>query len=141
MAIPKTPGEAIAQRLLAYTALTPLVGNRITPNLPDSEPSGPYIVFQRVTGGGGVNLTGKSRLQQYFYRLDVYAATDDVAEQILTLVRNCLFGNETTAEPPWRSLSDGVQGCMPQDDISADTLEDGAQANGQTFSIWFAPQV
>lgn len=140
MPVPPNSAVAIAERLLSETSLTPLVGNRITPNHPETDPEGDYIVFQKISGGEGFNLAESRRLKNYFYRVDIYADTDERAEVILAIVQTRLFGNPLAGIPPWRSLSDGVQGCFPLDDADADTLEDGGAANGQSLSIWFAPQ-
>lgn len=136
----KSPGEAIIKRLLSESQLTPLVAARITPNLPEQEPVGPYIVCRRVSGGEGFTLDGGNRLKQYAFRIDVYADNDTKAEQILTIVTDRLCGNKSKTIAPWRDLADGVQICCPMDDLDADILQDASSVNGLTVSIWFAPQ-
>ncbi len=140
MAVPKNASEAIAQRLLTDQKVVKLIGDRVTPNIPDTDPNEDYVVFQRISGGGSNTLGGRAKLQGYTYRLDVYAQTDEAAETILEACTDRLFGNERKSIPPWRELGDGVQACIAQDDMDADTLPDAAQVNGQTFTLWFAPQ-
>lgn len=137
----RNPGEAIASRLLSSEVVTALsIGTRITPKVPDQEPDGDYLVFRRVAGGGGTNLHGARGLQNYLYRLDAYCATDEAAEAVLAAVRDRLCGNSRAGIPVWRDLADGVQCCLPADDLDADVEGDGSAVNGFTISIHFCPQ-
>lgn len=140
MPIPKTSEEAIAQRLLTEPTLTRLVGNRITPNIPEQEPEGDYLVFRLVLGGGGTLLDGRPGLQNYFYRLDAFAASDERAREIMEAAVNRLCGNRKLALSPYRDLTHGVQGCFPAPDLDADTEDAVKTSSGQTVSIWFCPQ-
>lgn len=139
-AIPRTGNAAIAQRLLTDNAVTALIGQRATPQLPDANSSLPYVVFYRTDGGADTVLNGRNRLQQLGYRLDVYAETDEGAESVLLACTNRLFGNSTEDIDPWRDLEKGVQGCFPVNDADANVLNDGSRENGQSFRLFFCPQ-
>lgn len=96
------------------------------------DPPFPLVVYRRVSGGGGNVIGGRSGLQQYTYRVDVYAETETQAEAILTAIND-----PTNGLPGWRDRSNNVSGVLPTDDADGDILEDGTRIPGQSFSIWF----
>jgi hypothetical protein len=139
-AIPRNANEAIAQRLLTDPAVTDLIGQKATPQLPDADTDGSYVVFYRTDGSAGTTLGGRRRLQELGYRLDAYGETDEDVEAVLLACTNRLFGNAQEGIAPWRDLARGVQGCMPIDDADANVLTDGSRENGQSFRLFFCPQ-
>lgn len=141
---PVNSGEALAQRLLTGEDVKALVGTRITPNKPTQGESfnvKPYLCFWKVGGGGESNLAGRTRLQSYQWRIEFHAETDEQAEKLREVVLDRLAGNPRNGIPVWRDLESGVHVCKVVDDADAEVREDGSQIAGQTFSIWFCPQV
>lgn len=136
----KTESEAIAQRLLNHTPLSDLVATRITPNFPQQEPDGDYLVFFRTGGGGNTNFDGRCGLQEFMYQLEAYAASDEVAEKILSAAVERLCGNQRKGILPWVDRDNGVQGCFNNADASNDIRADGTMVLGQTVTIFFCPQ-
>lgn len=138
------PSEPLWERLNSCQELRAIVGNRIKPNKPtpgEEESQKPYVTFWRITGGGAYDLGGRSGLQNYMFRIEFHADTDKQAEVIREIVLDRLCGNAKRNIEPWVDRSQGVQGCFAADDADADTDDDGQQISGQTFSLWFCPQV
>lgn len=139
MAAPQTEGEAIARRLLSEPAIVALVGQCVWPTIPDTDPESDYVIFYRVSGGAGTNLSETRRLRQTVYRLDVYAESDERAERILAACRVRLFGDSRAAVPSWRERADGVQACIPVEDEDND-VDAERLINGFSLSLSFCPQ-
>lgn len=138
------PGEALWVRMTTDADLQEIVGNRIKPNKPtpgEDTARKPYISFWRVTGGGNTNLSERSGLQNYYYRFEFHADTDDESELLRELTLNRLCGNPRQAIAPWIDRAQGVQACFAVDDADVDTDDDGFQIGGQTVSLHFCPQV
>lgn len=131
----RTEGEAIAQRLLADTAVSALVGIRVTPTVPTQDPPGDYVTYYRTAGGEGRTLGGRNRLQNYSVRIEAVAGSQAAANAILTAVVDSL-----TPREGWRDEENGVRGCSTQGDADESVMEDNRRVAGQTFSIWFKPQ-
>jgi hypothetical protein len=127
--MPNTPGEALGLRLLSDGAVAGLVGDRVTPTKPTQEPAADYLVYTKTGGGDGINAGGRKKLQEYLFRVDIYAATDTAAQAILTAVIVCLTG--------WVDRSSGVQGCFPVGDEDDNTLDDARQVTGKTFRLFY----
>ena len=136
MAVPRTEGEAIAQRLLTEPAVTALVGTRIYPSKPTQDPTEKYVVYYRTGGGDGRRLAGRHGLQNYAVRVEATAGTQAEAEAILAAVRERL----APVGDRWVDKTNGVHGCSTVGDADEQTLEDGRQVSGQTYSIWFKAQ-
>lgn len=140
----EVPSEPLYNRLITDAAITAIVKDRIKPNQPTQGFDGakkPYISFWRITGGGNKDLTGRSGLQNYFFRIEFHAETDDEAEVLRELVLNRLCGNPRKGIAAWIDRTQGVLGCFAQDDADADTDDDGFQISGQTVSLHFCPQI
>lgn len=130
MPAPSTPGEALASRLLADSGVSALVSTRVWPTKPSDLKAGlPYIVYYKTSGGDGVNLTGRNRLQQYGLRVDCYAQTEAQAEAVRVAVLAAVNG--------WIDPANGVKGCIPQGDADEQENDDATQVSGQTLSLWF----
>ena len=127
------PGEAIAARLTSAVAGTASVGN-VFPTLPTQDAPQTYTTYRRVSGGGATNFHGRSGLQAYTYRIDVYAPDEVTAEAVLTAIMD-----PDSGLPGWNDRPNGVQGVFPSDDADADVLDDGyaTRAPGQSFVIYF----
>lgn len=137
---PATVGDALFQRVTSDAGIAALIGTRFYPQLPTQEPDGNYAVYQRTSGGDLTTLAGRSGLQRYSVRIDVIATTQKEAEAILNAITVRLAG-DGGATPPWSDRGNGVQACFPEGDVNDDTLDDGRRWPGQTFGIWFKPQV
>ena len=131
--MPVAPGEVIAGRLTSSAALTALVSQRIYPYKPNQDDTGDYVVYMKVSGGGGVRLDGLTGTKWYQFRVEAYAVNDAKSEAIRQAVTLALDG--------WVDQSIGVVGCFAQEDQDGQTAEDAAgsvyQISGQTFGIWY----
>lgn len=126
-----TVGEALAPLLLADLPLAALVGARIAPSKPTQEPAGDYLCYWNVGGGDGVALDGPTQYRWQEVRFEAVAGTQARAEAILAALRAVLHG--------WRDVSEGIQGAFAQGDADEQTLDDGRQISGQSYSIRFKP--
>ena len=128
-----TPGEVLAARLFATSAVTALVGTRIYPTKPEQDPQGDYAVYYRTGGGGGVRLAAPTRLNRYTIRVDCYSTTAAGAEAILAAAAAALSG--------WSDRTNRVQGCFAEEDADELLADDGGgspyQVSGQTFALWY----
>src|SRR5262245_48755639 len=129
MPVPTTPGEAIAQRLLANGSITALVNQRVYPSKPEGNPTWPFIVYFRAGGGGGHHLGGRNRTQEYTMRVEVYAEHDTQAQPIIAAVVSALKN--------WRDIPNKVHGSFATDDADEVVLDDGSQVPGQSFRLFF----
>lgn len=129
-----TPGQAIVAKLLATSAVTALVGQRVTPGKPDQDSQGDYIVYGKASGGGGGHrLDGTPGMRWYLIRITAYATTEVAAEAIIGAVREALDG--------WGDESEGVVRCFAQPDQDEIVMPDEGggvyQISGQTFGLWY----
>lgn len=126
-----TPAERLATRLLGDVDVKRIVTDRVSPHHPEKDPTGGYVVYRKVAGGGGRGLKGRNRLQSYLFRVDCYAVTQDDADVLLAAVLACLKS--------WRERP-AVQGCFDAEDQDSDMADDGGSGNfrvsGQTFELW-----
>lgn len=136
MSNPATPSEAMNERLTVDPPagdLSALIGDRAFPCKPTQEAELPYLAWWEVSGGGGTTMSGPTRLKQHEMRVEAYAATEDEAVRVLAAARLLLAG--------WRDRNRGVQGCFESEDADQESLDDGVEVAGQTFRLWFAPQL
>lgn len=125
------PGEALFARLTSAVSATTAAGN-VFPQVPTEETNEDYVVYRRVSGGGATILTGRSGLQEYLYRVDVYASTELAGELILKAINH-----QSTGLPGWSDTANNLQGIFPADDADSDVLGDNVRIPGQSFSVWF----
>lgn len=133
MPAPANEIQAIAGRLTATgTDLEALVDDRVYPSKPTGNATLPYVVFFRQSGGEGANLNAQRGTRQFEIRVDVYATSQEQADEVLEAVFTQLHC--------WRDRVNGVQGCFARDDADEQVLDDGNHTAGQTFSLTFNPQ-
>lgn len=125
-----TAGEAICARLLFAVDGTTADG-RVYPTSPTQDVPD-YVVYRRVSGGGSVNFHGRSGVQSFLFRIDVYAGNEEAGETILAAINDTTFGL-----PGWSDRANGVHGCFPSEDADTDILDDATRVPGQSFTIWF----
>jgi hypothetical protein len=124
-------GQAFYARLKTAVAGTS-AGDRVFPTMPTQDQPGDYVVYQKISGGGEIVLGGRSKLQEYSFRVNIYADDEAAAEAIITAM-----SDETNGLPGFVDRANGVQGILPSSDQDADVLDDGTRIPGQTYSIFF----
>lgn len=137
--MPGTPSEAIAGCLthpVRAAALVALVDDRVYPSKPEQDAPRPNVVWWLVGGGGAKTLATHSGLQRYDLRVEATATTEAESQAVLEAARDAVL----LTRAQWKVIGNGVQGIFASEDADQDTLEDGAEVAGQTFSLHFVPQ-
>lgn len=80
---------ALCQHLLADSAITDIIGDRVFPQEADAEVQSPHILYLRVSSGAGDGLTTDAPTE-YFrarYQLDLFARNKDDLTALEAAVR------------------------------------------------------
>lgn len=84
--------STLSALLLAHTALTALVGTRITPSVRQQATDLPAVIFTRISGQREYHYGGASNLTQSRVQIDCYGATWPQAKSVARAVIGCLNG-------------------------------------------------
>lgn len=89
--------DTLAALLLAHTALTALVGTRITPLVRQQAAGLPAVVFTRISGERSYHMGGASNLTQSRMQIDCYGTSWPQAKSVARAVIGRLNGFNGTA--------------------------------------------
>jgi hypothetical protein len=89
--------DALTDLLLGHTALTTLVGAKITPSVRQQATGLPAVVLTRISGQRDYHMAGASGLTESRFQIDCYGKTWPQAKSVARAVIGRLSGFNGTA--------------------------------------------